>query len=167
MGHATPMTGPCLVSPGCPNFNNSGAPSGAVFALPVKILGDSNMAYQLNTSNVLLDPESLPVDCAYDHVLAPPVISNLNYAGSGRASTPLYGTSPYMAGKGAPGSLIMVEDMLRPQSTTFFKKGYQGRGYDFPSQDMACSVPLRARSWDPTSSRANVQNAVFDRRYPA
>jgi len=132
-----------------------------------KILSDSNMAYQLNTSSVLLDSESLPVDCAYDHVMAPPVISNLNYAGSGRASTPLYGTSPYMAGKGAPGNLILVEDMLRPQSSTFFKKGYQGRGYDFPSQDMACSVPLRTRSWDPTSSRANVQNAVFDRRYPA
>jgi hypothetical protein len=117
------------------------------------------MAYQLNTSKVLLDAESLPVDCAYDHVIAPPVVSNLNYAGSGRASTPIYGTAPYMAGKGAPGPL------LRPQSTTFFKKGYAGRPYDFPSKDMSCSVPLRTRSWDPTSSRADVQNILFERRY--
>jgi len=158
------MTLPCLVSPECPNFSSSEA----LLAAPlVKISRDSNMAYQLNTSKVLLDAESLPVDCAYDHVIAPPVVSNLNYAGSGRASTPIYGTAPYMAGKGAPGNLILVEDALRPQSTTFFKKGYQGREYDFPSKDMSCSVPLRTRSWDPTSSRANVQNAVFDRRYPA
>jgi len=131
----------------------------------LKISSDSNMAYQLNTSKVLLDAESLPVDCAYDHVIAPPVVSNLNYAGSGRASTPIYGTAPYMAGKGAPGPLILVEDMLRPQSTTFFKKGYAGRPYDFPSKDMSCSVPLRSRSWDPTSSRADVQNILFERRY--
>jgi len=130
-----------------------------------KISVDSNMAYQLNTSKVLMDAESLPVDCAYDHVMAPPVVSNLNYAGSGRASTPIYGTAPYMAGKGAPGSLILVDDMLRPQSTSFFKKGYQGRSYDFPSRDMSCSVPLRTRSWDPTSSRADVQNVLFDIRY--
>lgn len=123
------------------------------------------MAYQLNTSSVLLDVGSLPVNCAYDNVIAPPVLSNLNYAGSGRASTPIYGTAPYMAGKGAPGNLIMVEDMLRPQSTTFFKKGYEGRSYDFPSKDMSCSVPLRTRSWDPSSSRADVQNVLFDRRY--
>ena len=159
---ATPTTRPCSVSPGCQNFSNSEALSVAPL---VKISGDSNMAYQLNTSKVLLDAESLPVDCAYDHVIAPPVVSNLNYAGSGRASTPIYGTAPYMAGKGAPGNLILVEDMLRPQSTTFFKKGYQGREYDFPSKDMSCSVPLRSRSWDPSSSRADVQNVLFERRY--
>lgn len=119
---------------------------------------------KLDTSRIVLDPEGLPTDCATEWLMTPPEVTNLNYAGSGRASTPIYGTSPYMGGKGAPGNLIMVDDMLRPQSTSFFRKGWQGRPYDTLS-DMSCSVPLRTRSWDPTSSRSDIQNALFGRKY--
>lgn len=123
------------------------------------------MAQNLNTSSIMLDWETLPKECATSNFVAPPTLSNLNYAGSGKASTPIYGTSPYMAGKGAPGHVIMVDDMLRPQSSSYFKKGYTGRPHDFPTNNMDCSVPLRTRPSDPVSSRANVQNDMFSRRY--
>jgi len=122
------------------------------------------MSKALNTSNHVLDPDALPSDCATNWVLAPPEVTNLNYAGSGRASTPIYGTAPYMGGKGAPGNLIIVDDMLRPQSTSYFKKGYQGRPYDTLS-NMSCSVPLRTPDANPTSTRADTQNVMFSRRY--
>ena len=123
------------------------------------------MAQNLNTASIMLDWESLPKECATSNFVAPPTLTNLNYAGSGRASTPLFGTSPYMAGRGAPANVIMVEDMLRPQSTSYFTKGYAGRSHDFPKNNMECSVPLRTRARDPVSSRANVQNDMFSRRY--
>lgn len=122
------------------------------------------MSKSLDTSKIVLDAEGLPSDCATSWLMTPPSVTNLNYAGSGRASTPIYGTAPYMGGKGAPGELIMVDDMLRPQSTSFFKKGYQGRPYDTLS-DMSCSVPLRTMDSNPASSRANIQNQMFGKRY--
>jgi hypothetical protein len=72
-----------------------------------------------------------------------------------------------MAGKGAPNELIMIDDELRPQATTRFDRVYvnNSRGGYFPIQDMKCSVPLRTMSYDPTSTRSQVQNGLFTKRY--
>ena len=114
---------------------------------------------------VILDNPAVPPNCANDVVFAYPNPSSLNYCC--RPNTMLWGTAPFKAGKGAPNNLIMVEDELRPQSTTQFGKVYVNNtsgGY-FPIQDMGCSVPLRVHTNDPTNTRAQVQNGVFVKRY--
>ena len=78
-----------------------------------------------------------------------------------------YGTAPYMAGKGAPNELIMVDDELRPQSTKRFKKVLV-RTYErdlFPLQDMTRIGPAPTMNFDPGSTRADMQNAMFTTRY--
>ena len=78
----------------------------------------------------------------------------------------LYGTSPYMAGKGAPAQFVDVADRLRPQATTRFGKVFVPSERNlFPLNDMKCSVPLRTRSYDPASSRSDIQNGMFTQRY--
>lgn len=79
----------------------------------------------------------------------------------------LYGTAPYMAGKGAPEHLVDLDDSLRPQSTTQFNK-LLAKTYEknfFPLQNMECSTPLRVMEYEPMSTRAEVQNGLFNRRY--
>ena len=79
----------------------------------------------------------------------------------------LYGTSPYMAGKGSPAQNIDVSDELRPQSTTRFGKVIVPT-YErnlFPLSNMECKVPLRTLSYEPESTRAELQNGLFQQRY--
>ena len=79
----------------------------------------------------------------------------------------LYGTAPYMAGKGAPARYIDVSDELRPQSTTRFGKlivpTYERNL--FPLVNVECKVPLRTLSYEPMSTRAELQNGLFQQRY--
>ena len=123
------------------------------------------MAYQLQPGLLNTDRESFPVNRAYDYVPAYPQPSSLNTCC--RPSTMEYGTAPYMAGKGAPGHLIMVDDELRSQSTKQFKKvlvpTYE-RGL-FPIQDVSRIGPARTMSWDPGSTRSDKQNFLFNARY--
>jgi hypothetical protein len=79
----------------------------------------------------------------------------------------LYGTAPYMAGKGSPAQYIDVSDQLRPQSTTRFGRVIVPT-YErnlFPLSNMECKVPLRTMSYEPTSTRAELQNGLFQQRY--
>jgi hypothetical protein len=79
----------------------------------------------------------------------------------------VYGTAPYMAGNGAPGDLVMLDDSLRPQSTTQFKKIYVDTlaKNTFPWQNVQCLGPQRTMEMDPSSTRAGMQNAMFLQRY--
>ena len=123
------------------------------------------MAYQLQTGSFQVDPKTIPMPCASDFVFDYPVPSSLNYCG--RPSTMVYGTAPYMAGKGAPGDLIMVDDELRPQTTKQFRKIYVDTlaKATFPWQNTSCLGPGRTMSMDPVSTRAQLQNGLFVQRY--
>ena len=123
------------------------------------------MAYQLQPNLIRVENPAVPPQCAYENVFVYPQPTNLNYCC--RPNTMLYGTAPYMAGKGAPNELIMVDDELRPQSTTRFDHVYVNntdRTF-FPFQNMQCSVPLMTISYEPASTRAEVQNGLFYKRY--
>jgi len=124
------------------------------------------MAYQLQPGLQQIESnEVLPPNCANDVVMVPPKPSSLNYCC--RPTTMVWGTAPYKAGKGAPGDLVTVADELRPQSTTQFGKVYvnNSSGKYFPIQNMKCSIPLRTMSYEPASTRAQVQNGMFRERY--
>ncbi len=123
------------------------------------------MAYQLQPGLLNIDGESFPTNSAYDSLCVYPQPSSLNTGG--RVSTMEYGTAPYMAGKGAPNRLIMVDDELRSQSTKQFKKVFvptYERGF-FPLQDVSRAGPARTMSWDPGSTRSDKQNFLFKARY--
>ena len=123
------------------------------------------MAYQLQPGLMNIDRESFPYDSAPDVVTVYPQPSSLNTCC--RASTMEYGTAPYMAGKGAPNELIMIDDELRPQSTKYFKKilvPTYSRGF-FPLQDVRRIGPAPTMQWDPGSTRADKQNFLFGARY--
>lgn len=123
------------------------------------------MAYQLQPDLARVVEPAVPPNCANDNVITYPQPSSLNYCC--RPNTMLYGTAPYMAGKGAPAESVDLADRLRPQSTTQFNKllvqTYQ-RNF-FPLQDVQCSTPLRVHTNDPASSRADLQNGLYNRRY--
>ena len=123
------------------------------------------MAYQLNPNLPRIQKPAVPPNCADDFVFAYPMPTNLNYCC--RPSTMIYGTAPYMSGNGAPNELMDVSDELRPQSTTRFDKPLiETYKRDlFPLQDMKCSIPLRTISYEPQSSRADLQNGLFFKRY--
>lgn len=123
------------------------------------------MAYQLQPNLIRVENPAVPPDCADDNVFVYPQPANLNYCC--RPNTMLYGTAPYMAGKGAPNELIMIDDELRPQSTTQFGRVYVNNSKEtyFPFQNMQCSVPLRTISYEPASTRAETQNGLFNKRY--
>ena len=123
------------------------------------------MAYQLQPGLLNIDGKSFPNDTAYDVISIYPQPSSLHTCC--RASTMEYGTAPYMAGKGAPNHLIMLDDELRPQSTTRFNKVLV-RTYErdfFPLQDMSRVGPAPTMTFDPGSTRADKQNAMFTARY--
>jgi hypothetical protein len=110
-------------------------------------------------------PVNPPV-CATEEVFVYPQPSSLNYS-SGRPNTMLYGTAPYKAGKGAPAEFIETSDQLRPQSTSQFNK-IVAKNYDnnlFPRQDVTCKLPPRTLSYEPASTRAELQNSQFHQRY--
>jgi hypothetical protein len=124
------------------------------------------MAYQLQPGLKLVQNPAVPVNCATEEVFVYPQPSTLNY-GSGRPNTMVYGTAPYMAGKGAPAEFIETSDQLRPQSTSRFNK-VLAKTYEqnlFPLQNMECKLPLQSMSYEPMSTRTEVQNGLFQQRY--
>ena len=124
------------------------------------------MAYQLQPGLKIVEDKAVPKVCATEEVFVYPQPSTLNY-GSSRPNTMLYGTAPYMAGKGSPAEYIEASDALRPQSTSRFNK-VLARTYEqnlHPLQNVACKVPLRTRSYEPSSTRAELQNGLFQQRY--
>lgn len=106
---------------------------------------------------------AVPEYRANEEIMTPPQPSNLNNCC--RPSCVEYGTAPYMAGKGAPHSLIELDDAMRPQSTSAFEKYYQQHPYSFPSQNVECKLPQRVMSYEPQSTRAEMQNGLFLQRY--
>ena len=123
------------------------------------------MAYQLQPGLKQLDAGALPPPCANDFVFEYPVPSALNFCC--RPSTMVYGTAPYRAGKGAPNHLIEVDDAMRPQSTSQFKKTYVDTlaKNTFPWQNTKAAGPVRVMRFEPTSTRADLQNGLFMQRY--
>lgn len=123
------------------------------------------MAYQLQPGLTQVDAGTIPKPCAKDFVFEYPVPSSLNFCC--RPNTMVYGTAPYMAGGGAPGDLIMVDDQLRPQSTSQFQKIYLDTyaKNTFPWQNVQCLGPQRTMGFDPASTRASMQNSMFTQRY--
>jgi len=124
------------------------------------------MAYQLQPGLKIVQNPAVPVNCATEEVFVYPQPSTLNY-GSQRPNTMLYGTAPFMAGKGAPAEYIETSDQLRPQSTSRFNK-VLARTYEqnlFPLQNMECKLPLRTISYEPLSTRSEIQNGMFNQRY--
>ena len=124
------------------------------------------MAYQLQPGIKIVQDRAIPQVCATEEVFMYPQPSTLNY-GSSRQNTMLYGTAPYMAGKGAPAQFIETSDQLRPQSTTQFNKllvkTYE-RGFH-PIQNVECKLPIRTQTYEPASTRAETQNGLFQQRY--
>jgi hypothetical protein len=123
------------------------------------------MAYQLQTGAIQVDPSTIPRQCAPEFIFEYPTPSSLNYVG--RPNTMIYGTAPYMAGNGAPGELIMLDDQMRPQSTSQFRKIYVDTlaKNTFPWQNVDCLGPQRTVGVDPASTRAGMQNVMFMQRY--
>jgi hypothetical protein len=124
------------------------------------------MAYQLQPGLKVVENPAVPVNCATEEVFVYPQPSTLNY-GSSRPNTMLYGTAPFMAGKGAPAEFIETSDELRPQSTSRFNK-VLAKTYEenlFPLQNMECKLPLRTIGYEPMSTRSEVQNGMFNQRY--
>lgn len=124
------------------------------------------MAYQLQPGMKIVQNPVHPPVCATEEIFSYPQPSTLNY-GSSRPNTMLYGTSPYMAGKGSPAEFIEISDQLRPQSTTQFNK-IVTKTYEnnfFPLQDVSCALPQRTLRYEPASTRAELQNAQFSQIY--
>ena len=124
------------------------------------------MAYQLQPGMKIVTDKAVPPVCATEEVFVYPQPSTLNY-GSSRPNTMLYGTAPFKAGKGAPAQYIETSDLLRPQSTSQFNKLLvkTHEKYLHPLQNVECKGPLRTRTYEPSSSRADVQNGLFQQRY--
>lgn len=124
------------------------------------------MAYQLQPGMKMVQDHAVPTVCATEEVFVYPQPSTLNY-GSSRPNTMLYGTAPYMAGKGAPAQFIETSDQLRPQSTSQFNK-ILAKTYErnfHPLQNVECKLPLRTKTYEPMSTRAETQNGLFQQRY--
>ena len=124
------------------------------------------MAYPLQPGLKLVQNPAVPVNCATEEVFVYPQPSTLNN-GSSRPNTMLYGTAPFMAGKGAPAEFIETSDQLRPQSTSRFNK-VLAKTYEqnlFPLQNMECKIPLRSVGYEPMSTRSELQNGLFNQRY--
>jgi hypothetical protein len=124
------------------------------------------MAYQLQPGMKMVQDHAVPSVCATEEVFVYPQPSTLNY-GSSRPNTMIYGTAPYMAGKGAPAQYIETSDQLRPQSTSQFNK-ILAKTYErnfHPLQNVECKLPLRTKTYEPMSTRAETQNGLFQQRY--
>ena len=125
------------------------------------------MAYQLQPGLAIVqNAGALPPVKATEEVFVYPQPSSIN-CGSCRPNTMLYGTAPYMAGKGSPAQYIDVSDQLRPQTTSRFNKVVVPT-YErnlFPLSNMECKVPLRTMRYEPSSTRAELQNGLFQQRY--
>lgn len=58
---------------------------------------------------------------------------------------------------------VDVDNELRPQSSSWFKKDYQARSYDFPN--IYPTGPIVIMDMEPISTRATIQNALLKQRY--
>lgn len=125
------------------------------------------MAYQLQPGlSRVQNAGAIPPVKATDEIFVYPQPSSLN-CGSCRPNTMLYGTAPYLAGKGSPAQYINTSDELRPQSTTSFNKQVV-QTYErnlFPLNNVECKLPLRTLRYEPASTRAELQNGLFQQRY--
>ena len=125
------------------------------------------MAYQLQPGlSIVQNAGAIAPVKATDEIFVYPQPGSLN-CGSCRPNTMLYGTAPYMAGKGSPAQYIETSDELRHQSTSRFNK-HIVQTYErnlFPLSNMECNVPLRTMRYEPASTRAEVQNGLFQQRY--
>ena len=121
------------------------------------------MDYTLQPGLKTINDKAVPEYKADQHIFAWPQATNTNTCC--RPSTVVMGTAPYMAGGGAPNHLVSVEDSMRPQSTTVFNKSYTEQAYDFPNKSLPCEQTQRTRSFDPASTRGEVQNGLFLKRY--
>jgi hypothetical protein len=125
------------------------------------------MAYQLQPNLAIVENvKALPPVRATDEIFVYPQPSTLNCGGC-RPNTMLYGTAPYKAGKGSPAQFIDTSDELRPQSTSRFNKNLV-QTYErnlFPLNNMELKMPLRTIRYEPASTRAEVQNGLFQQRY--
>jgi hypothetical protein len=125
------------------------------------------MAYQLQPGlSIVKNSGAIPPVRATDEVFVYPQPSNLNCGGC-RPNTMLYGTAPYKAGKGAPAQYIDTSDQLRPQTTSRFNKNIV-QTYErnlFPLTNMECKLPLKTMRYEPASTRAEIQNDLFQQRY--
>ena len=124
---------------------------------------DANNPWVLQAGLQHVQAHAVPKYKANEEIMTPPQPSELNYCC--RPTTELYGTAPFMAGKGAPHDLIEIDDKLRPQSTSEFKKYNDQKPYDFPHQNVKCMLPQRVMEWEPQDTRAEIQNGLFLRRY--
>ena len=126
------------------------------------------MAYQLQPGlSIVQNSGALPSAKATDEVFVYPQPSGPVNNGASRPNTMLYGTAPYKAGKGSPAQHIDVSDKLRPQSTSRFNK-HLVETYDknyFPLNNVQCKLPLRTMQYEPASTRAELQNGLFQQRY--
>jgi hypothetical protein len=117
------------------------------------------MAYQLQPGlKIVKDAEVQPKVRADDQFFAYPQGSRAMVCGGCRPNTMLYGT---------PARFIDTDDELRPQSTTRWNRQYATPVADrlHPIMDVHCKLPVRAMTWEPVSSRAEIQNAMFHQRY--
>ena len=125
------------------------------------------MAYQLQPGlSIVQNSGALPSAKATDEVFVYPQPSGPVNNGASRPNTMLYGTAPYKAGKGSPAQHIDVSDKLRPQSTSRFNK-HLVETYDknyFPLNNVQCKLPLRTMQYEPASTRAELQNGLFQQR---
>jgi hypothetical protein len=125
------------------------------------------MAYQLQPNLAIVENvKALPPVRATDEIFVYPQPSTLNCGGC-RPNTMLYGTAPYKAGKGSPAQFIDTSDELRPQSTSRFNKNLV-QTYErnlFPLNNMELKIPLRTLRYEPASTRAELQNGLFQQRY--
>ena len=125
------------------------------------------MSYQLQPGlSIVQNTGAIAPVKATDEIFVYPQPSSLN-CGDCRPNTMLYGTAPYMAGKGAPANFIDTSDQLRPQTTSRFNKVIVPT-YErnlFPLSNMECKTPLRTMTYEPSSTRAEIQNELFDQRY--
>ena len=125
------------------------------------------MAYQLQPGLAIIQNSgALPSVKATEEIFVYPQPSSLN-CGDCRPNTMLYSTAPYMAGKGSPAQFIDVSDQLRPQSTSKFNKTIVPT-YErnlFPLNNMECKLPIRTMTYEPSSTRAELQNGLFEQRY--
>tara|TARA_B100000073_G_scaffold86200_2_gene66948 strand:- start:4738 stop:5124 length:387 start_codon:yes stop_codon:yes gene_type:complete len=124
------------------------------------------MAYQLQPGLSLVENPAVPTNSATDDVFVYPQPSSVSMGA--RPNTMLYGTAPAKFGKGAPAQYVDTSDRLRPQSTSTHNKQpikTWERGI-FPVQDKGVVLPPQSAAYSgPASTRADLQNGLFDKRY--
>lgn len=60
-------------------------------------------------------------------------------------------------------TLVENDDILRPQTTFGFKKGWAEKPFDFPN--LYIQEPFPVKNWQPIDTYANDHNTRFSQRY--